>query len=193
MRRTLFLIIVAMLFTVGCDSRTALTDGGGVTMSISDFDGLPVVVSVNDATSPPTDADDGDANGFVTISSVTIQSIVKDQTGNTSDLQNVEMDSYEVSYRRVDGGSLAPPPLVRKVFGVTPVGGTQIYDNLPVLSPDQFDQPPLSDLLFENGGFDSETGAEMISLNLGLRFFGRTVSGQEVDSQTAQFTVDFVP
>ena len=97
MRKTLLITIVLALLSFGCDSRTALTDGGGVTLSISDFDGLPVAVSVNDATSPSADPDDNAANGFVTVDSVTIQSIVKDQSGGSSDLMNGEMISYDVT------------------------------------------------------------------------------------------------
>jgi len=177
------LLVPAALGLVGCESRTDKTEGA-VLLSISDFDGLPTQVSVNAA----------EAAGGVTVDAITIQNIPKDPGSPTSALMNVEFSAYEVIYSRADTGTRLPPPLVRQVFGVAPVNGTNIYNNLPVLTLDQLDSPPLSDLLFENGGFDSETGAQRIILNLRLRFFGRTLSGDEVETGPFDaFTVDFVP
>ena len=161
------LVLALLLLVSGCDSRLEQTDGGGVLLSVSDFDGLPTVVSVSAAR----------ADGLVTIQSVTIESIPRDIDGETSDLMNVEMKSYEVTFTRGDGGTRVPPPMVRNIFGVTPVGGNQVYDNLPILLSDQLETVPLSDLFLQNGGFDKETDRTSIILNLQLRFFGRSVSG----------------
>jgi hypothetical protein len=175
--------VAVVLLLAGCDSRVGRTDGGGVLLSVSDFDGLPTVVSMN-ATR---------ADGAVIVESITIQSIVRDLDGATSDLMNVEMRTYEVTFTRGDGGTRVPPPLVRNIFGVTPVGGTQIYDNLPIMLSDQLTTVPLRDLFFENGGFDKETDRTSIILNLSLRFFGRTLAGDNVDTAPVRFTVEFVP
>ena len=46
-------LLFVSLMAVGllaCESRTDRTDGGGVILSISDFDGLPIFVSVNSTT-----------------------------------------------------------------------------------------------------------------------------------------------
>ena len=106
---------------------------------------------------------------------------------------NVEMQSYEVTFTRGDGGTRVPPPLVRNIFGVTPVGGTQNYENLPVMLSDQINEVPLEDLFLENGGFDKETDRTSIILNLSLRFFGRSIAGEAVDTTPVRFTVEFVP
>lgn len=166
----------------GCESRTDKVDGGGVLLSISDFDGLPVVVSVNQA----------EGAGLVQIDEVTIDNVVKNPVGGSSDLMNVEMESYEITFRRADTGSRLPPPLVRNIFGVVPVNGSETYENLPILTLEQLQRAPLSDLLLVNGGLDTETGADTILLNLSMRFFGRTLSGDRVDTAPARFTLEFV-
>ena len=51
----------------------------------------------------------------------------------------------------------------------------------------------LEDLFLENGGFDKETDRTSIILNLSLRFFGRSIAGEAVDTTPVRFTVEFVP
>lgn len=171
---------LALALAVGaCDSRTERTDGGGVLLSIEDFDELPITVSVN--------------GGIVQIGEVTVANIPKEPGGATSALMNVEIHSYEVTFTRADQGTRIPVPFVRGLFGVAPVNGTFVVENLPVVGLDQIENLPLSDLLFENGGIDTETGDDRIALNLRLRFFGRTLSGDEVETAPAAFTIDFTP
>lgn len=177
------LIICLVAWVAGCEGRTDRTDGGGVLLSISDFDGLPIGVSVNSAASV----------GFVQIDEVVVQNIPKDPTGTTSDLMNVEIVSYEVVFTRADNGTRLPTRYTRGLFGVVPVAGTFTVENLPVMSNDQLTSVPLSDLLFVNGGFDKETGRTKIVLNLALRFFGRTLSGKAVQTEPARFTIEFTP
>ena len=178
------LILILAVGVAGCDSNTDRTDGGGVLLSVSDFDGLPLLASVNSTLS---------AGGLIQIESLTIQNIAKNPTGTTSDLMNVEIQSYEVQYSRADRGTRVPTPFVRGIFGVAPVDGTLDYDNLPVMSSDQLNQVPLSDLKFSNGGFDKETGESKIVMNFSVRFFGRTLSGDTVDTAPIFFTIEFIP
>jgi hypothetical protein len=173
-------IALALALAVGaCQSRTERTDGGGVLLSIEDFDGLPFLVSVN--------------GGIIQIEEVTLANVPKQPGGATSALMNVEVHSYEITYTRADAGTRIPVPFIRGMFGVAPVNGTAVFENLPIVGLDQLENLPLSDLLFENGGIDTETGEDRIALNLRLRFFGRTLSGDEVESAPAAFTIDFTP
>jgi hypothetical protein len=179
-----FLILLLAIGIAGCDSRTDRTDSGGVLLSVSDFDGLPLLVGVNSTV----------ASGcLVQIESLTIQNIAKNPTGDTSDLMNVEMQSYEVMYSRADRGTRVPTPLVRGIFGVAPVDGSVEYDNLPVMTCDQINQVPLSDLKYSNGGVDQETGEPKVVLNFQTRFFGRTLSGDTVETAPIYFTIEFIP
>lgn len=180
-RSLVVLLAAAALASCTGSDRIHETDGGGVTLSITDFDGLPIQVSVNAA------------GGFVQIEELTIENIPKNPNAITSDLMNVELDSYEVTFTRADTGTRIPPPLVQKILGVVPVRSTSVYNNLPIMAREQIESAPLSDLLFQNGGFDRETGDQHINVNCALRFFGRTVSGERVDSNTANFTIEFLP
>ena len=175
------LLAVSLL---GCEGRTDRTDGGGVLLSISDFDGLPILLAVNSV--DPTFS-------FLQIGEVQITNVVKNPDIVGSILMNVEIESYEVTYTRGDSGTIVPPIFVRGLFGVVPVSGVYTVENLPVLAPEQFNVPPISDLLFENGGFDKETGSRQIVLNFHLRFFGRTLSGDAVETAPASFTVTVTP
>ncbi len=165
-----------------CESRTDRTDGGGILLSVSDFDGLPIGISVN-----------ASAGGFVQIGEIQIQSVIKNPDIVGTQIMNVEIESYEVSFSRGDSGTKLPPIYVRGLFGVVPAGGTYTVENLDVMGPEQFAVPPLSDFLFQNGGFDKETSDNKMILNIHMRFFGRTLSGDAVQTAPASFTVTVTP
>lgn len=178
------LTILLLVGLGGCEARTDKGDTGGVLLTISDFDGLPISVSVNGA-APPL------GPGFVQIGQLTVNNIPKDPTGVTSALMDVEIQSLEVTYTRADSGTRVPPPYTAAIFGNAPVGGTFVLDNMPFMGNHQLLNTPLSDLLLQNFGFDSETRGDTITLNVRLRFFGRTLSGDAVESQVASFTLEF--
>ena len=179
--KTLSILTLVALAFVACEGRTDRTDTGGVALSVSDFDGLPIRVAVNQS------------GLIVQVGELVISNISTDPTGITSDLMNVELRSFEVVYSRADGGTRVPPPMVDGIFGVVPVNGTLTIENLDVMGGDQFLNVPLSDLIFQNGGFDKETGSQIIKLNLSIRFFGRTISGDAVQTGPAVFTAEFLP
>lgn len=183
MRRATLAICVALLMTMGlaCSSGDRVEDSaGGVILSVTDFDGLPVRASVN-------------LSDLLQVDSIDIENFPKDPNGNTSTLMDVEMKSYEVVYERIDGGTNNPPPLVQSIFGLVPVGGSTTYDNLVIMTASQLRNPPLSDLLIENGGVDRETNTQVITLNIRMRFFGRTIAGDDVATAPIRFDVEFVP
>lgn len=181
--RIVALAAVALAF-LGCESRTDKTDGGGVLLSISDFDGLPINISTSLAC-------DVAGQCLVQVEEIVLQNVPKNPNGITSDLMNVEIQSYEVVFTREDGGTRVPPPLVQSIFGVVPVGGTSTLNNYPVMRTDQFNNVPLRDLI--DFGFDRETGSTVVRLRLALRFFGRTLSGDPVESAPAYWSVEVVP
>lgn len=180
-----FAALAALALAVaGCSSGNRVDETeGGVLLSVTDFDGLPTSVGVNGLGFPPA----------VVIGEIVIENLPKDPNGETSDLMNVEMRSYEVVYTRIDTGTRTPTPLVTSIFGVAPVGGQITYDNLPILTAEQLTNPPLEDLLVINGGIDSETGGRVIRLELRVRFFGRTLTGDDVATAPIFFDIEFVP
>ncbi len=171
-----FLLIALMVSLAACNDRTDLSEGS-VLLSVSDFDLLPTRVSV--------------AGGPYDIGEIVIRNIAKDPTGTTSDLQNVELRAYEVRYTRRDTGRTLPPPMVQSIFGLIDVGGSTTLTNLPFLTQNQLRNSPLLEL--GEDGEDAETGSEVIVLNVTLRFFGRTLSGDDVSTDPTSFTVEVVP
>ena len=179
MKRTVTLLFLAVLVLAlgSCQSRTDRSEGS-VLLSVTDFNGLPLQVSVG-------------GGGPTQIESITVQNFAKDPNGTVSDLQSVEMRSYEVRFSRRDTGTRLPPPMVRSLFSLVPVNGTTVFENLPFLSLDQLANPPLSDLA--TNGADRETGSQVIVLNVTMRFFGRTIAGDDIASDPASFTIEVVP
>lgn len=173
------LLLGALVAVAGCRSRTDKAEGT-VVLSVRRFNGLPIRVSVN-------------STDLVQITEVDLTNIPKDPNGTTSDLQSIELTSFEVIYTRADTGTRVPTSRVGGLFGIVPVNGDDQIFNLDVMGLDQLRNPPLSDLLFENGGFDKETGSTVIQVNLSLRFFGKTIAGDSVASAPSAFTVEFVP
>lgn len=177
LNRLLILPFLAVL-VLGCDDPVEDTESGGVFLQLELGDTFPYRVEVN-----PNDSLQLD---------FTINSIVTNPADPTSDLMNVQVEAMEVTFRRVDGGTRVPPPFYRSLTGVVPVGGSLDYF-LTVMTQEQFRSPPLSDLLFENGAFDKETGDPNIKLDLTFVFFGRTIGGEAVATPPRSQTFEFVP
>jgi hypothetical protein len=183
MRRAFIALTALIALTsllAGCSERVDESEGG-VILRVSDFDELPTRVSVNTS------------GLLLTIGELDIENIAKDPNGNVSQLMDVEMETYEVRFTRVDGGTRVPPPLLERLFGVVPVGGSTTYENLPIMRAVQFTEPPLSDLLISGGGVDTETGEQVVELELTVRFFGETITGDEVATAPIRFDIEFVP
>lgn len=166
------------MMAAGCRSRTDRSEGT-VLLSISAFNGLPSTVSLR-SQSPP-----------FTIDSLTVRNIAKDPSGTTSDLQSVELRSIEIRYTRRDTGTRVPPPNVQSIFGLVPVNGTNTLNNVPLLTSDQVLSQPLKDL--RDLGRDTETGTAVVVLDVSMRAFGRTLSGDEIVSDPARFTLEVRP
>lgn len=175
---TLILLLTALL---GCSGDRIEDSEGSVLLLVTTFNGLPAQVNVNST------------GTSVVIGTLVLENQPKNSRANTSNLQDMEIQTYQVTYDRVGAGTRAPATLVRDILGFIAVDGTFTLNNLPILTFDQLENPPLSDLLIENGGFDRETNSQVITLNLSLTFFGRTIAGDSIASEPVSFTVDFVP
>lgn len=178
MKRTasLLFLVVLVLALGSCRSRTDRSEGS-VILSVSAFGGLPQTVSV--------------AAGPTKIGQITVSNIAKDPNGTVSDLQSVELRAYEVRFSRRDTGTRVPPPFVQSIFTLIQPNGNVVLEGLQFLTPDQLRNPPLSDLT--TTGTDRETGSEVVVLNVTLRFFGRTLAGDDIASDPASFTIQVVP
>lgn len=183
MKKIASIVLLSLsVVSLGCDERTEETDTGGVLLEVDFGTILPFRASVNDAVN---------TSSLVTAPTTTFRSVIANPTANASDLMDIELDSMEVIYQRVDGGTRVPPPYVVHLLGTVPAGGSLTINGLELLSFAQLDNPPLSDLLFENGGFDRETGLTYIRMNLVIRAFGRTLGGRRVESVPRPHTMEF--
>ncbi|HYU33801.1 MAG TPA: hypothetical protein VEW48_16740 [Thermoanaerobaculia bacterium] len=176
-KATLCLMLVLFAALAGCRERTDRREGT-VLLSITDFDGLPLVVSAS-------------ASTVVQADEIVLRNVPKDPTGTTSDLQSIEIRSYEIRFVRRDTGTKVPPSLVQGWFGLVPVGGNATLNNVPILMADQMLNPPILDLA--RNGVDRETGTAVIVLDCYMRFFGRTLSGDDIASDPARFTIEVRP
>jgi hypothetical protein len=177
----IFALATLTLAVFGCEARTDKSDGGGVLLSISDFDGLPTAISASAAV----------AAGQVTIGQITVQSVIKNPSQSTSELMTVEIESYEVTFQRDDTGTRIPPRLKNFVFGSVDAGGTFTLENGPIMRVDQLVNQPIRDMA--EFGEDPETDSVVIRLKVGIQFFGRTISGDTVESAPAFFTLEVFP
>ena len=122
----------------------------------------------------------------VQVETINLASHLKDSTAtDPQHFQDVTIDNYTVSYRRTDGGTIVPP--VQNFGGgiVVPSGGTATLSNYPVMYAATLSGPPFDQLFPFNGGFYRETGKSEIDTAFDITFYGHTVSGQRVQSQTA--------
>lgn len=180
MRVTLRLIAIAVFIAfTGCTDRVGEIDSGGVILEV-EFEDTTFRVGVNE-----TD--------LLALDTVTIDSVVSRPNGGTSTLMDVQLDTIELTYSRVDTGTRTPVPFVYNVVGTVPVGGQLTFNGLPVMTVEQLRAEPLADLLFENGAVDSETGAQIIKINITMRVLGKTLAGYDVASTPRSQTFEFVP
>jgi hypothetical protein len=98
---------------------------------------------------------------------------------------DVQIDSYVVRWTRLDGGTKAS---ASETFGgnvIVPVGGTSTLNNYQYMTADALLRSPLDQLYPFNGGIDRETGRNEIDTSFSITFYGITVSGKRVQSDTA--------
>jgi hypothetical protein len=121
----------------------------------------------------------------VQIDTISLASHLKDS--NAADPQHfadVEINSYTVTFRRTDGGTLVPPPQTFGAGILVPSDGTATLTNFPVLAASAIQASPFDQLLPFNGGIDRETGHDEIDTAFDITFFGQTASGHRVQSET---------
>jgi len=128
----------------------------------------------------------------VQIGTITLASKRKNPDSiDTLGFSDVQVNSYTVAFRRTDGGTRVPP---LQTFGcgvLVPHDGTATLTDFPVLYAVALQQTPFSQLLPFNGGIDQETRRNEIDTAFDITFFGTTVSGKRVQSDTASGILTF--
>jgi hypothetical protein len=128
------------------------------------------------------------------IQTITLASHLKDPTAtDPQHFADVQVNTYTVSFSRRDGGTRVPPTEQFSAALLLPSGGTATLNNYPIMSAATLQRSPFDQLLPFNGGVDRETGLSEIHIFYSITFFGTTVSGFRVQSQTATGDVFIVP
>jgi len=165
------LLMTAAVFAPGCTNKQGETEA-------------PVFITVS------LDLQPGFVNvGIVApvqINTINLVSHLKNPTQtDPQGFASVALESYTVHFRRTDGGTRVPPDQNLPAGPIITSGGTATLSNFPVLPASQIQLSPFDQLLPFNGGFDRETGKAEIDIAFDITFFGHTVAGQRVQSETA--------
>jgi hypothetical protein len=184
-RAVLLLVIAGALSVASCRSSTDRSEGT-VLLTVSHFNELPAIISIN------SELNATDRVPF-SIGSITLRNTAKEPGTNptTPGLQDIELRSYEVTYRRRDSGTRVPPPIVQGIFGLVTVNQSADFLNVTYLLTSQLENQPLKDL--RDFGIDRETGTQIVVMDVTMRFFGRTLSGDDIVSEPATFTLEIRP
>jgi hypothetical protein len=120
----------------------------------------------------------------LTIPTMVVSSHLKNPSSpDTAQFATVNLTYYTVTYRRADGGTIVPP-VQQFASGHTVLsGGSVTMTDFPILSQTAMAGTPFDQLLLN--GIDSETGNTEIRMFYDVVFFGQTVSGFRVQSETA--------
>ena len=122
----------------------------------------------------------------ITIPTMTVAAALKNPTADDPQgLSNVQLNTYTVTYRRADGGTVVPPVQTFSAGTLVQSGGSSTLTDFPLLSQTAVQGPPFDQLFPFNGGIDRETGSNEIRMFYDVTFFGLTVSGKRVQSSTA--------
>ena len=182
MKKRLF-ILAAVLAGVtvaavpGCSTNTQ-GDSASPVFLAGDFQLLPLQKCVND-------------NTPLQFSTTVLRNRLKNPAVSATQFLGVQVDTYIVVWRRIDGGTVASPS---QTFGgnlIVPPNGQATMTNYPYMTADDLIRPPLDQLFPFNGGVDRETGRDEIRESGSVTWYGHTLSGQPVTSDVATFGMIF--
>ncbi len=181
MKKTVWIPLVtavALLLAPACTNKQGETEA-------------PVFITV-DITLQPGFVDVG-TPAPVQINTMTLTSHFKDATAtDPQGFATFRCESYIVHFHRTDGGTRVPADQTFGCGVTVPAGGSSTLSNFPVLPVSAIQSAPFDQLLPFNGGVDRETGKTEIQTAFDITFFGHTVSGQRVQSETATGILLFV-
>ena len=122
---------------------------------------------------------------------IIITSVPKNPEAILGSLQDVEVTKIVAKWTRADGGTITPKPYTLLWTTVVPAGGNSTLTGTPVMGLEQLTEMPFKQLLPENGGRDQETGLSIITCNVEITVYGRTLNGCDIESQHASCTFQF--
>jgi hypothetical protein len=130
-----------------------------------------------------------DADCDEQVGTINMQVLPKNSSATGTQL-GVRVQRYRVSYRRIDGGTLVPPPFVRPIDTLIAVNGSAAGSNFTIIESNALTQAPFAALQPQNGGRDAETGRASVTLEVVVEVFGETLAGDNVYDATS-FPLEF--
>ena len=127
----------------------------------------------------------------IAISSMEINSELKDPQGSSSATMDVNIMRWVIKPYRTDGGTVASPEWTYDQAVFIPSDGSATLDNYRVYPLEFLSEIPLAYLLPENGGFDPETGNSNIRQSFELQMFGQTTAGKSVSTIPVSIAFNF--
>jgi hypothetical protein len=122
-----------------------------------------------------------------TVGQILVQARAKRTDISDTRFLDVRLTRYRVTYRRTDGGTMVPQPLVRTTSGLVPIGGAATpLNDFVLLEADQLRQAPFAALLPQNGGRDPETGRRDVRMDVIVDVYGETLAGDTVSARVIQ-------
>lgn len=137
------------------------------------------------------DLQPGAAGCATSIGTVQISVRLLDARASRTDLDDVKLDRYQVTYQRTDGGKLIPPTFVRSTAQVLTAGGGAVaLSDFIAFETNALNLAPFAALLPQNGGKDPDTGLNFVKMDIILTVYGSTLAGDRV-SGSARFPLNF--
>jgi hypothetical protein len=178
-KTTITLAVLALAAAVtGCSGE--LTDSAAPVELITTNTQNLQVLDIGPNTDPDCDLD---------VATVRLALIAK-REDVTTDVTQVRVTRYRVSYTRTDGGRQVPASFVRAMDALVTVGGAVNFGEFLIVEPDALTQSPFVALQPQNGGRDPDTGRPFVKMTVTVEFFGETLGGDRVYDST-QFPLDF--
>jgi hypothetical protein len=116
--------------------------------------------------------------------------LIPKRDGVATNLTQVRVTRYRVSYQRTDGGTTVPASFVRSIDTLISVGEVQDINEFLVIEPDALTLAPFAALRPQNGGRDPVTGRPFVKMDVIIELFGETIGGDRVYDAT-RFPLDF--
>jgi len=113
--------------------------------------------------------------------SITLSNRPKNATLETSPWLGIQLEEYQVTFYRTDGGTAVPNSVKRTIRFTIEFNETLEVEAMTILSAEQKVEYPLWDLAIN--GYDIETGMPVIQVNVLVEFFGKQISGEPVYAQ----------
>jgi len=176
---TIFVLVAGLIFLTGCSGGSALDNTSAavfLTVEIEQYNPEVNVCAVA---------------GDLTIESMNIESKPKNPDVALTANQGVNLQDWEITVRRTDGGTVTSPDWYNAVPVFVPAGGIAALENYRIYPEEFLDDPPFNYLFPENGGVDPETGTSFVREGLNLVIHGSVVSGKAISTQPVEVSFRF--